>query len=179
MPNLSRLRIVFGFLAVGCAAAVVFPDVALVPLQTTISHMRAPETAVPLARGLFGAAAIVFGLVAAAWHWLGAAARGAVTGIAALPLRRYWMLVCVVAVVLRLLVAIAIRYQATTDAQWYHEAAAALAAGQGLAIDGELTAYRAPAYPLLLSRTYRLFGSDAALAWIWGTLSSAVIVGAI
>lgn len=178
MPNTSRLRAGFLFVAVGCAVAAVFPDIALLPLRSTISQMRSPDTAVPLARGLFGAAATVFGLAAAAWHWLGAAARGAVTGIAALPTWRFWLLACVVAVLPRLLVAIGIDYQPTSDAAWYHEAAAALAAGQGLAINGELTAYRAPGYPLLLALTYRLFGPDVALAWVWGTLSLAIIVGA-
>lgn len=55
-PNLNRLRIVFVILAIGCAVVAAFPDVALVPLRPTISHMRAPETAVPLVRGLFGIA---------------------------------------------------------------------------------------------------------------------------
>lgn len=141
--------------------------------------MRSPETAVPLARWLFGTAALVFGIVSWTWRWLETIARRVVVGITELPVRTFWILVCTLAVVPRFLIAITISYQPTADAWWYHEAATSLAAGQGLAVGGELTAYRAPGYPLLLSLTYRLFGPDLALAWIWGVLSSAVTIGAI
>ena len=156
-----------------------FPDVALLPLRNLVAHMRAPEMAVPLARWLFGTAALVFGIVFGRWRRLETLARRIVVGIAELPIRTFWVLVCGLAVLPRLLIAMTITYQPTADAYWYHDAATALAAGRGLAVNGELTAYRAPGYPVVLSLTYRLFGPNTVLAWVWGAVASAVIIGAI
>lgn len=87
----------------------------------------------------------------------------------------FWLVLSVAAIVLRLAVALAIPYEPTADAAWYHEAAVSLARGQGLVVDGEVTAYRLPGYPFLLSLTYRLFGAHHQLAWMWGLVATALI----
>ncbi len=62
------------------------------------------------------------------------------------------------------------------DARWYHAVAVSLAAGHGFSFIGDLTAYRPPGYPFLLSLTYRLLGSNFYWAWIWGGVSTAIVI---
>ena len=89
-------------------------------------------------------------------------------------MRRFWLPLLLAAVALRL-AALALPYTPVSDARWYHDAAVSLARGGGLAVDGEPTAYRLPGYPFLLSLAYRAFGARVGLAWIWGTLATALL----
>jgi 4-amino-4-deoxy-L-arabinose transferase-like glycosyltransferase len=166
-------------LAAASASAALFPEVALAPVHDVVSTMRAPETAPTVARWLFCAGALTFGAIFVAWTRLSRSIARFTAWIDALAPRRYALLLLTVAVLPRLFVALAIVYEPVTDARWYHEAARSLAAGEGLAVNGATTAYRMPGYPFLLSLTYRLFGSAIGLAWVWGILATAVIVGAI
>ena len=59
---------------------------------------------------------------------------------------------------------------------WYHSTAIAIAAGQGLQLDGVPTAYRPPGYSALLALTYRLFGPYPEWAWFWGVASTGIIL---
>jgi 4-amino-4-deoxy-L-arabinose transferase-like glycosyltransferase len=174
-----NLRAVCLVLAIGSGLGALVPEVALLPIAQTIANMRAPETAPSLARGLFGAAAIVFGAACIAWGPIRARTERAVAAIAGAPDHTFWRLVIVTALLPRALVAGVIAYEPTADALWYHEAAASLAADRGFAVGGELTAYRPPGWPFLLSLTYRLFGPHVGLAWLWGLLWIAIILVAI
>ena len=89
-------------------------------------------------------------------------------------MRRFWLPLLLAAVALRL-AALALPYTPVSDARWYHDAAVSLAHGGGLAVDGQPTAYRLPGYPFLLSLAYRAFGARVGLAWIWGTLATALL----
>jgi 4-amino-4-deoxy-L-arabinose transferase-like glycosyltransferase len=173
------LRAVWLVLAIGSGLGALFPEVALFPIAQTIANMRAPETAPSLARGLFGAAAIVFGATCVAWAPIRARARRAIEWIVDAPDRTFRRLVVVTALLPRALVAGTIAYEPTADALWYHEAAMSLAADRGFAVGGELTAYRPPGWPFLLSLAYRLFGPHVGLAWLWGFLWIAIILVAI
>ena len=175
----ASLRAVCLLLAIGSGLGALFPESALLPIAQTIANMRAPETVPSLARGLFGAAAIAFGAAFVAWAPIRARTGRAVAWIVGAPDRAFWRLVVVAALLPRLLVAVAIAYEPTADALWYHEAATSLAADRGFAVGGELTAYRPPGWPFLLSLTYRLFGPRVGLAWLWGLLSIAIVLVAI
>ena len=59
---------------------------------------------------------------------------------------------------------------------WYHSTAIAIAAGQGLQLNGVPTAYRPPGYSALLGLTYRLFGPYPEWAWFWGVASTGIIL---
>jgi 4-amino-4-deoxy-L-arabinose transferase-like glycosyltransferase len=176
MPNSPRLRFLFLLLMLCGGLAALFPQVSLLPIRGYIASSRSPETTVQAARLLFGIGAVASGCVFAAWRWLSGLVMSAVTWIVALPQHVFWTLVLGWAFLLRLLVAFGLPYQPTSDALWYHEAAVALSLGQGLAVGGRLTAYRSPGYPFLLSLTYRLFGPDPSLAWLWGALSTGILV---
>ena len=179
MSSLIRPRAIFFLLAVVSVLGALFPELALLPLRSTVSHMRAPETASAITRWLFVAGTLTFGGVWIAWPRLRTWIERSVTLVAELPRSTYWLIVIALATVPRLLVAAAISYEPVADAWWYHDAATALASGQGLAVDGASTAYRPPGYPFLLSLTYRLFGPILALAWFWGAIATAVIIGTI
>ncbi len=175
----SAIRTVFLVLTFACGAAAVFPEIALWPVREAVSNMRTPDVAAHVARWIFAMGAVAFGTVYVMWQSTYAIALGILERIIKLPFKSFWMLVFVAALLPRLLVAATISYEPMSDAWWLHEAAASLAKGEGFAVAGELTAYRPPGYPFLLSLTYRLFGPDVRLAWFWGVLSTAIIVLAI
>jgi hypothetical protein len=157
-PNFHGIRSVFLLLSIGLVAATLFPEIALLPIQELVLHMRAPETAPLIARWIFGAGAVLFGVILVTWDRACTAALRVIAFVIELPARSFWMLVFACAIVPRLFVALVISYEPTADARWLHEAAASLARGEGFAVDGKLTAYRPPGYPFLLSLTYRLSG---------------------
>lgn len=175
----SGIRLTFFLLASSLGLAATYPEIALLPVRELVLHMRAPDAAPHMARWILGAGAVTFGIAFVAWPWLRIAAARTIASVVLLPTATFWLLVLVSVLLPRTLVAVAVFYQPTSDAAWYHMAAAALARGEGLAVGGELTAYRPPGYPFLLSLTYRLFGPDYALAWFWGLSATAIIVGAI
>jgi 4-amino-4-deoxy-L-arabinose transferase-like glycosyltransferase len=104
----------------------------------------------------------------------------AIQWIVSLPERQFWLLVIGTALLPRLVVALVSSYQPIGDALWYHATAWGLAVGRGFAFGGkfgeQLTAYRPPGYPFLLGLTYRLFGPEYNLAWLWGILFTAIII---
>jgi 4-amino-4-deoxy-L-arabinose transferase-like glycosyltransferase len=175
----ARQRLLLALLAAACAVAAAFPQTALTPIASLVAQMRAPQQAVPVARAFFVAAAIVLLLAALAWPKLAAVGDRAVSAIASWTARRFWITVAVGAIVPRALVALALPYEPTSDAAWYHEVAASLARGDGVVYGGEPTAYRSPGYAMLLAVLYRVAGPHVALAWVLGALATAVLLRAM
>jgi 4-amino-4-deoxy-L-arabinose transferase-like glycosyltransferase len=64
--------------------------------------------------------------------------------------------------------------QLLSDDRDYDAIARSLASGEGYKIDGKLTAYRVPGYPLILAGTYALFGDTKAPIRIFQALSDVV-----
>ena len=177
MPATSRLRFLLGGLAVICALAAVFPDIAVLPIRDEIGASRSPSAAVQAARYLFVAGMLTFGFLCATWirfsNFVGAAARR----LAALTPPSYWGLVLGLACLARLPVALILpREVLQSDSAWYYAAAVSLSKGDGLSIGGHATAYRPPIYPALLSVAFRLLGPDPSLSWVWGIASTIAII---
>jgi len=121
MSRLIRPRAIFFLLAVVSVLGALFPELALLPLRSTVSHMRAPETANAITRWLFVAGTLTFGGVWIAWPRLRTWIERSVTLVAELPRSTYWLIVIALATVPRLLVAAAISDEPVTDAWWYHD----------------------------------------------------------
>jgi 4-amino-4-deoxy-L-arabinose transferase-like glycosyltransferase len=178
LPVRAR-SLVWWVLVAAAAALAVFPQLALPLVAQAMAVMREPQQAVRIARMLFAACACA-GLVMIAFP--GAVRAVVVRAIAVVEgtsERRFWIMTAVLAAVLRGLVALVVTYEPTSDALWYHEAAVSLARGEGFAIGGTPTAYRAPGYPFLLSLAYRAFGVDVRWAWLVGVVACAVILLAV
>lgn len=137
---------------------------------------RAPEAAARAARFGFAALALLLILGAGALPRILAAAAGGFARLEALSARRFVLLAVGAGTSVRIAAAALWTPPATSDALWYHAAAASLARGEGLAVDGALTAYRPPGYPWLLSLLYRLFGPHPGLAWVWGLAATILLL---
>ncbi len=140
---------------------------------------RTPEAAARAARLGFAALALLLVLGAVALPRFLAAAAGGFAWLEALSARRFVLLAVCAGASIRVPVAVLWTPPATSDALWYHAAAAALASGAGLAVDGSLTAYRPPGYPWLLSQLYRPFGPHPGLAWVWGLAATVLLLASL
>lgn len=165
-------------LAVALLVAAVFPELALAPIDSIVRQMRAPDTAADRARPIFAAGAVAFATAFLAWKFFAGAMATGVRALLALDPARFWTVLAVCTCLPRLLASL-ISYEPLADASWYHATAASLARGEGLAVQGQPTAYRGPGYSFLLSLAYRVGGDNPALAWLWGMLATAVIVIAL
>lgn len=176
-----RRRYPFGRILVlatglGCAVAGFVPAIALGPLapqlEWSLTPQRSAQAAVYLLRGSTGLFLVLF----LAWPIVLRGTSAMLKRLTALSDRRFWTLTALLAVIVRIVVAGTFRFSPVSDAGWYHEAAQSLSQGEGLRVAGQLTAYRFPGYPFLLSLTYRLLGPHIELAWFWGLLSTLLIV---
>jgi 4-amino-4-deoxy-L-arabinose transferase-like glycosyltransferase len=165
--------------AAAALGAVVRPGPCLRVLEGLLGPPRDALAAEALLRqvALGGVAA---GALLAAWlpGLLALLGRGA-EGLERLGPRAFLALAAGAALVPRAFAALVWAAPATSDARWYHEAAASLASGQGFAVEGVPTAYRPPGYPFLLSLLYRAFGRQPVLAWIPGLLATALLLAAV
>lgn len=76
------------------------------------------------------------------------------------PYLRMWVGLLLAGLFLRLAVVAVFHPPLVSDDREYVGLAHALAQGEGFQIDGHQTAYRLPAYPLLIAASFRVFGSD-------------------
>ena len=158
------------------ALAACFPETALAPIAALVAQMRDPQRAAPVARVFFIAAALcAFGGVLFRDR-LAQAAQRAARGIDAWPALRFWGVVAVTAALLRVAAALALPYEPTSDAHWYHAVAASLARGEGVSFEGLATAFRSPGYPFVLSLFYRVGGIAVGWAWVLGMLCTGVLL---
>jgi hypothetical protein len=166
-------------IAVMSAVAALVPAAARALVGGVTMLGERPESAELAARVAFGAAAIGFGVLALFVASVVRIARLLSHRLSQLSPRNFWWLVAVVAIAPRLIVA-GVPYEPPVgDAVWYHETAASLARGDGLSLAETPTAYRPPGYPFLLSLTYRVFGPKSVLAWSWGVVATALLLGAV
>jgi hypothetical protein len=91
--------------------------------------------------------------------------------------RRFYTIVAVAAIVLRVAWLVAVNPPLVGDASWYHLRAIGLAAGQGYVVDGRPTAHFPPAYPLLLSALYYVFGPHPIAGQTVNLLLTIVLIG--
>lgn len=148
-------------------------------LQGYLSQSHNPEL-VRLAARLMLAGAALGGAVA--WrYWPGIcrAASRILAAIAAVEDLSFWSVVILAGVLLRLVALLCLPLHPTSDALWYHQTAASLAAGSGLTVAGQSTAYRPPGYPFLLSLFYRLSGVHVEAAWLLGLSATVLLIAAV
>ncbi|WP_295392984.1 glycosyltransferase family 39 protein [uncultured Thiodictyon sp.] len=172
----SPIRILLLPLMVFCGLAVFYPEVAILPFQGEIQNSRNPEAILQFTRLLFGISAVASGFIFCLWRWLRESAFSTIKGIAGISSHSFWILVILLAALPRLVVFFELPYQPIADAWWYHSTALNLATGYGYSIGGQVTAYRPPGYPFLLSLTYRLLGPNFAWAWLLGAVSTVIVI---
>lgn len=91
-----------------------------------------------------------------------------------------WILL--VAAILRLWAILVFHPPLFSDSKEYHDIAQSVVQGQGFSVDGKPTAFRLPAYPLLLAATYSIFGDSSvpiALVQLMADLVSCLLIFAI
>lgn len=164
-------------LAVGALAASLMPEIALSPLGPYLNVSRTPAKSAQAAVFLLRSAALLLTVLALTWPLIARRVGRVLTWIAELPAGSFWVLILGSVVITRGLVAATFTTYPISDAGWYHEAAQSLSRGEGLRVGGQLTAYRFPGYPFLLSLTYRVFHPSIEMAWIWGLASTALLIG--
>ena len=173
----TQLRAVMAITAAVCILGALFPDSDLIPFHNTLENSRTVEAATQATRWLFLSGAYVSACVFVAWHWIHHRIAAGVQSITRWSSKAFWWLVCGLAFGLRLPLLVFVPPPVLrTDALWYHKAAIAIAAGQGLQPYGVPTAYRPPGYPALLALTYRLFAPYPEWAWFWGFASTGIIL---
>jgi 4-amino-4-deoxy-L-arabinose transferase-like glycosyltransferase len=174
--SLPFLRAILAALSLLALLASLGPGPASWLFGGALASARAPEAATGAVRLGFAALSATLALGAGALPWILAAATGGMARLEALSGRRFVLLAVCAGASIRLATAVLGSPPATSDALWYHAAAASLAHGEGLAVDGALTAYRPPGYPWLLSLLYRLFGPHPGLAWVWGLVATILLL---
>jgi 4-amino-4-deoxy-L-arabinose transferase-like glycosyltransferase len=166
-------------LSLGLALLAAFPTVGLLPIRALVEQMTAPEVAPVVARRLFLAGAAIFAVVGWLWTFFSSATSALIARLAALQPTTFWLIVAFAAAVPRVLLGFTVGYEPVTDAAWYHKAALSLARGDGLTVDGQVSAYRGPGYAFLLALTYKAFGPTVGMAWVWGAVSTVVLLVSI
>ena len=184
MNVLARARfapaqLALGLLCAACVLAALFPDWGLRPIESLVTQMRAPQYAVPVARAFFIVAAIASAAVAVWWDAVARTCENALDVVASWPAYKFALIAALAAILPRLVVAIALPYEPTSDALWYHDVAGSIARGEGVSMVGEPTAFRSPGYAFLLSVLYWVAGDHVELAWVWGAISTVVLLFAV
>lgn len=176
--DLTFLRWFFAISGAACLALWLLPGAQGPFFASTLAFARNPAAALRALRIALIVMAAALGVVSVVLPSLARAAAAAADRVAGMSRRRYLVLLVVVAFGLRA-VAVAIFIPSNVaDGAWYHQTASSLAAGSGFAIYGQLTAYRPPGYPWLLSLFYRVAGPHAEIASIPGLLASGLLLGA-
>ena len=173
----TQLRVAMAITAAVCVLGALFPDSDLIPFRKVLETSRTVQAATQATRSLFLIGAFVCAGVFAAQYWIRQGIAAGVQSITHWSSKTFWWLVCGLAVGLRLTALLFLPHSALeNDGLWYHKAAIAIVAGQGLQPNGVPTAYRPPGYSTLLALTYRLFGPYPEWAFFWGLASTGVIL---
>src|SRR5262245_10760001 len=173
----TQLRAAIAIAALICILGAIFPDSDLIPFHSNLESSRTVQAATQATRWLFLSGACVLVFAFAGWHWIRKRVVAGVGSISRWSNKTFWGVVCVLGLGLRLPVLLLVPPSALrSDGAWYHNAAMAIAAGQGLQLNGIATAYRPPGYSILLALTYRLFGPHPEWAWFWGVVSVSIIL---
>jgi 4-amino-4-deoxy-L-arabinose transferase-like glycosyltransferase len=178
-PKPHGWRLVFFLIGLGLTVLAAFPAAALFPIRALVEQMTAPQEAPVVARRVFLAGAAIFGIVGWLWTFFRSAISELLARLVGLQPATFWLVVAIAAAVPRVLLAFTVGYEPVTDAAWYHKAALSLAHGEGLVVDGQVSAYRGPGYAFLLALTYKGFGPSVAMAWFWGAVSTVVLLVAL
>jgi hypothetical protein len=173
----AQIQAVLALTALICLLGVLFPDSELIPFRKTLEASRTVGAATRAIRWLFLAGCLVCAVIIIARKNIGRGIATTVQIINRWSSLTFWAWVYGLALGLRLALFVWLPIPTLrSDGLWYHATGIAIAEGHGLQFLGEPTAYRPPGYPSILALTYWLFGADPSWAWLWGGLSTIILL---